>query len=142
MSLLMPKKMKHRKLQRGRTGGVAVRGSTLSFGRFGLKVQAPGWISARQLEAARRAMTRYVARGGQIWIRIFPDKPVTATSPETPMGKGKGSVDHFVAVAKPGRILFEMDGVTREVAHEALRLASHKISLPTKIVEKIIPGEQ
>jgi large subunit ribosomal protein L16 len=137
MSLLMPRKMKYRKLQRGVTSGVSVRGSKLAFGRWGIKVIEPGWISARQLEAARRAMTRYVQRGGQIWIRVFPDKPVTQTSPETPMGKGKGSVDHFVVAVRPGRILFEMDGVTEAVAYEALRLAKHKIGLRTKIIEKV-----
>jgi len=142
MSLLMPKKMKHRKLQRGTTAGVAVKGSKLSFGRFGLKVIDPGLISARQLEAARRAMTRYFARGGQIWVRVFPDKPITATSPETPMGKGKGSVDHYAVPVLPGRILFEMDGVPRETAFVALRLAAFKIGLGTKIVEKIVPGEK
>lgn len=136
MALLMPKKMKHRKQQRGVTSGVAVRGSRLAFGRWGLKVLDPGWISARELEAARRAMTRCVHRGGQIWIRVFPDKPVTRTSPETPMGKGKGSVDHFVVPVLPGRILFEIDGVSRDIAMSALRLARYKIGLKTKVVEK------
>jgi large subunit ribosomal protein L16 len=136
----MPKKMKFRKQQRGRTTGLAVRGSKLAFGRFALKAQSPGLVTARQIEAARRAMTRYIRRGGQIWIRIFPDKPMTKQGAETPMGKGKGSVDHFVCRILPGRILFEMDGVSREVAREALRLAAHKISVRTKFIEKIVHG--
>lgn len=134
--MLMPKKMKYRKLQRGNTRGFAARGNDFAFGKFAIKALEPGWISARAIEAARRAMTRYCKKGGQIWIRIFPDKPVTAKSAETPMGSGKGAVDHFVAVIKPGRILFEMDGVEYLVAKEAMRLAQHKISLKTKFFAK------
>lgn len=134
--MLMPKKMKFRKQQRGSMKGLATRGNTFAFGKYGIKVLEPGWISARSIEAARRAMTRYIKRGGQIWIRVFPDKPVTSTSPETPMGSGKGAVDHFVAVVKPGRILFEMTGVEHDVAKEAMRLAMHKIPLKTKFISK------
>lgn len=134
--MLMPKKMKHRKQQRGKRRGLAFRGSEISFGKYAIKALSAGWVSAREIEAARRAMTRYVKRGGEIWIRVFPDKPVTATSAETPMGSGKGALDHFVAVVKPGRILFEMDGISAEVAKEAMRLAQHKISVKTKFIEK------
>jgi large subunit ribosomal protein L16 len=134
--MLMPKKMKYRKQQRGHLKGNATRGTDLSFGKFGIKCLGMGWISAREIEAARRAMTRYIKRGGEVWIRIFPDKPVTLTSAEVPMGSGKGAVDHFVARVKPGQILFEMDGVPRDVAKEAMRLAEHKISLKTKFVAK------
>jgi len=134
--MLMPKKMKFRKQQRGSMAGKATRGNVLSFGKFGIKALSCGWISSREIEAARRAMTRYVKRGGEIWIRVFPDKPVTLTSPEVPMGSGKGAVDHFAAVIKPGRILFEMDGVAPEVAKEAMRLAQHKLSVRTKFVTK------
>jgi len=134
--MLMPKKMKYRKQQRGRMDGAASRGNDFSFGKYAIKATEAGWISARAIEAARRAMTRYVKKGGQIWIRIFPDKPVTATSPETPMGSGKGAVDHFVAVIKPGRILFEMDGIEFTIAKEAMRLAQHKIPMKTKFVSK------
>ena len=132
----MPKKMKFRKQQRGSMNGLAFRGSEISFGKFAIKALSCGWISARQIEAARRAMTRYVKRGGEIWIRVFPDKPVTATSAETPMGSGKGSLDHFVSVVKPGRVLFEMDGVDLEIAKEAMRLASRKLSIKTAFVSK------
>lgn len=135
--MLMPKKVKHRKIHRGgEIRGVATKGNKVSFGSFGLKATTSGLISARQIEAARRAMTRYVKRGGKIWIRIFPDKPMTKKGDETPMGKGKGSVDHFVAKTKQGRILFEMDGVTQPVAKEAMRLASHKLNVKTKFVVK------
>ncbi|MEI8143537.1 MAG: 50S ribosomal protein L16 [Candidatus Berkelbacteria bacterium] len=134
--MLMPKKMKYRKQQRGRRRGIASRGSEISFGKFAIKAMSCGWLTARAIEAARRAMTRYVKRGGQIWIRVFPDKPVTMTSPEVPMGSGKGAVDHFVAVIKPGRILFEMDGVDEVTAKEAMRLAQHKISVATKFIAK------
>lgn len=135
--MLMPKKVKHRKIHRGgEIRGVATKGNTVSFGSFGLKATTSGLISARQIEAARRAMTRYVKRGGKIWIRIFPDKPMTKKGDETPMGKGKGSVDHFVAKTKMGRILFEMDGVAESVAKEAMRLASHKLNVKTKFVVK------
>lgn len=133
----MPKKVKHRKIHRGgEIRGVATKGNTISFGSFGLKATTSGLISARQIEAARRAMTRYVKRGGKIWIRIFPDKPMTKKGDETPMGKGKGSVDHFVAKTKQGRVLFEMDGVAEAVAKEAMRLASHKLCVKTKFVVK------
>ena len=134
--MLLPKKMKHRKHHRGRLPGNAMRGFDINFGSFALKTLDRGWISAREIEAARRAMTRYVKRGGQIWIRIFPDKPVTLTSAETPMGSGKGAVDHFVATVKPGNILFEMDGVEVNVAKEAMRLAAHKLSVKTKFLVK------
>ncbi|MDD5396496.1 MAG: 50S ribosomal protein L16 [Candidatus Moranbacteria bacterium] len=135
--MLMPKKVKHRKIHRGgEIRGVATKGNTVSFGTYGLKAMTSGLISARQIEAARRAMTRYVKRGGKIWIRIFPDKPMTKKGDETPMGKGKGSVDHFVAKTKQGRVLFEMDGITEAIAKEAMRLASHKLNVKTKFVVK------
>lgn len=134
--MLMPKKMKYRKQQRGKRGGFATRGNEFNFGRFAIKALEAGWVSARAIEAARRAMTRYCKKGGQIWIRVFPDKPVTMTSAETPMGSGKGAVDHFVAVVKPGRILFEMDGVDHATAKEAMRLARHKIPVKTKFFSK------
>ncbi len=135
--MLMPKKVKHRKIHRGGAiRGIATKGNTVSFGSFGLKATTSGLISARQIEAARRAMTRYVKRGGKIWIRIFPDKPMTKKGDETPMGKGKGSVDHFVAKIKEGRMLFEMDGIESSVAKEAMRLASHKLCVKTKFVVK------
>ena len=136
--MLMPKKVKFRKQQRGRMTGKAWRGSTLSFGQFGLKVLEPGWITDRQIEASRVAMTRFVKRGGKIWIRLFPDKPVTKKPAETRMGKGKGAPDHWVAVVKPGKILFEMEGVAPDVAEEAMRLASNKLPLRTKFVMR--PG--
>ncbi len=133
----MPKKVKHRKIHRGGAiRGVATKGNTISFGSFGLKAMTSGLISARQIEAARRAMTRYIKRGGKIWIRIFPDKPMTKKGDETPMGKGKGSVDHFVAKTKQGRVLFEMDGVSEDLAREAMRLASHKLNVKTKFLVK------
>jgi large subunit ribosomal protein L16 len=136
--MLMPKKVKYRKQQRGgKLRQRAKKGSELSFGSFGLKSLEAGLVSARQIEAARRAMTRYVHRGGKIWIRIFPSKPMTKKGDETPMGKGKGSVDHFVAVVEPGRIIFEMDGVPAETARQALKLASAKLSVKTKIEEKM-----
>lgn len=134
--MLMPKKMKFRKQQRGKRRGLAYRGSEINFGKYAIKSLSCGWVSARQIEAARRAMTRYIKRGGEVWIRVFPDKPVTSTSPEVPMGSGKGALDHFVAVIKPGRILFEMDGVPHDVAKEAMRLASHKLSVKTTFVVK------
>lgn len=135
--MLMPRKVKHRKIHRGGAiRGVATKGNEVSFGSFGLKATTSGLISARQIEAARRAMTRYIKRGGKIWIRIFPDKPMTKKGDETPMGKGKGSVDHFVAKVKQGRMLFEMDGVADEVAKEAMRLASHKLCVKTRFVVK------
>ena len=136
--MLIPKKVKHRKWHKGRRRfkGVETRGTKLSFGSYGLKSQGRDWITARQIEAARRAMTRYVARGGKIWIRIFPDKPVTKKGAETPMGGGKGAVDHYVVPIKPGRILFEMDGVSKEVAEEAMRRASYKLPVKTKFITK------
>ena len=132
--MLAPKRVKHRKVQKGRMNGKAYRGSTLAFGEFGLKVLEPGWITARQIEAARIAMTRYVRRGGQVWIRIFPDKPLTKKPAETRMGKGKGNPELWVAVVKPGRIVYEMGGVTEPIAKEALRLAAHKLPVATCVV--------
>ena len=134
--MLMPKKMKFRKQQRGKRRGKAFRGSVISFGRFAIKSTSCGWVSSREIEAARRAMTRYIKRGGEVWVRVFPDKPITSTSAETPMGSGKGALDHFAAVVKPGRILFEMDGVEQEVAREAMRLAQHKLSVRTVFIAK------
>lgn len=134
--MLMPKRIKFRKQQRGRMKGKATRGSTIAFGQFGLKALSPGWITARQIEAARIAMTRYIKRGGKVWIRIFPDKPVTQKPAETRMGKGKGSPEYWVAVVKPGRVLFELSGVSEEIAKEALRLASHKLPCKTKFVSQ------
>jgi large subunit ribosomal protein L16 len=132
--MLMPKRIKYRKQQRGRMTGKAVRGSRLSFGTYGLKALEPNWITARQIEAARVAMTRYVRRSGKIWIRIFPDKPITKKPAETRMGKGKGAPEFWVAVVKPGRILFEMEGIPEDTAREALRLAAHKLPIKTKFV--------
>ncbi len=134
--MLIPKKVKFRKQQRGKRRGLAQSGSTLSFGNYGLKAIECGWLSTREIEAARIAMTRFIKRGGKIWIRIFPDKPVTKKPAETRMGSGKGSPEDWVAVIKPGRILYEMEGVTEEVAREAFRLASHKVSIPTKFVKR------
>ncbi len=134
--MLAPKKIKHRKRHKGRTNGKAARGADLSFGTFGLKSLEPGLITARQIEAARIAITRHVKRGGRVWIRIFPDKPVTKKPAETRMGKGKGPVEGWVAVVLPGRILYEMDGVTKDIAKEALRLASHKLPVATKFIER------
>src|SRR5437660_12486280 len=134
--MLMPKKVKYRKQQRGRMAGKAWRGSELSFGDYGLKVLECGYITDRQIEASRVAMTRFVKRGGKIWLRLFPDKPVTKKPAETRMGKGKGAPDHWVAVVRPGKILFEMECGPRETAAEALRLASHKLPLRTKFVER------
>lgn len=136
--MLIPKKVKHRKWQKGtrRGKGVETRGIALDFGAFGLKALEHGWIDSRQIEAARRAITRYIKRGGQVWIRIFPDKPVTKKPPEVTMGGGKGAPDHFVAVVKPGRILFEMDGIDLATAKEALRLAAFKLSIKTKFIAR------
>ena len=135
--MLMPKKVKHRKIQRGgKIAGKAFRGSEVSFGSFGLKAMSAGLVSARQIEAARRAMTRHIKRGGKVWIRIFPDKPMTKKGAETPMGKGKGAVDHFVAVVKPGTIMFEMDGIKSEIAREAMNLAAYKLNVKTKFIVK------
>jgi large subunit ribosomal protein L16 len=133
----MPKKVKHRKIQRGgKIRGNAKRGTEVSFGSLGLKSLEAGLVSARQIEAARRAMTRYVQRGGKIWIRIFPDKPMTKKGAETPMGKGKGTVDHFVAVVKPGRVIFEMDGVAPATARQAMKLAAAKLNVKTRVEER------
>jgi len=132
----MPKKVKYRKQQRGRLRGKAWRGSELAFGDHGLKVMEPGWITDRQIEAARVAMTRFIKRGGKIWIRIFPDKPVTKKPAETRMGKGKGAPDHWVAVVRPGKLLFEMEGVSVPNAREAMRLAAQKLPLVTKFVTR------
>ena len=135
--MLMPKKVKWRKRQRGRMRGMAYRGSKLSFGTYGLRATEPAWITSRQIEAARVAITRHIKRGGKLWIRIFPDKPVTVKPAETRMGKGKGSPEFWVAVVKRGRIIFEVDGVSEESAKEALRLASHKLPIKTKFVKRI-----
>lgn len=134
--MLTPRKVKHRKWQRGSAKGRATSKTNLDFGRYGLRALEGHWVSSRQIEAARRAMTRFVQKGGKIWIRIFPDKPITLHGSEVRMGGGKGAVDHYVAVVKPGMILFEMDGLDKEVAKEALRLASHKLPVKTKFVEK------
>lgn len=134
--MLQPKKVKHRKWHKGRTKGVETRGTELAFGAYGLKALEARWITARQIEAARRAITNYIQRGGKVWIRIFPDKPVTKKPPEVTLGGGKGSVDHYVAAVKPGRIIFEMDGVSGEIAGEALRLAAHKLPVKTKFIKK------
>jgi len=134
--MLMPKRFKYRKVQRGRLKGRATRGATVAFGEYGLQALEPVWITGRQIEAARRAITRFVRRGGKVWIRIFPDKPITKKPAETRMGGGKGAPDQYVAVVKPGRILFEIAGVTREVAEEAMRLASHKLPIHTRFVSR------
>ncbi len=132
----MPKKVKFRKTQKGNMKGKAYRGSEVSFGKYGLKATEPGWITSRQIEAARVAITRHVKRGSKLWIRIFPDKPITKKPAETRMGKGKGNLEYWVAVVKPGRILYEMSGVPEDVAREALRLASHKLPVATKFVKR------
>jgi large subunit ribosomal protein L16 len=134
--MLMPKKVKFRKQQRGRMSGKAWTGSKVSFGDYGLKALEPGWVTDREIEAARIAITRFIKRHGRIWVRLFPDKPVTKKPQETRMGKGKGAPDHWVAVVKPGRILYEMEGVTETEAREALRLAAHKLSVKTKFVKR------
>jgi large subunit ribosomal protein L16 len=134
--MLLPKRVKHRKQFRGRMKGKAHRGNTVSHGLYGLQALEPAWITNRQIEAARIAMTRYIKRGGQVWIKIFPDKPVTAKPAETRMGSGKGSPEYWVAVVKPGRIMFEMDGVPVEIAKEAMRLAAHKLPIKTKFVTR------
>jgi large subunit ribosomal protein L16 len=134
--MLMPKKVKYRKVQRGRMTGKAWRGSTIAFGEYALKAMECGWITSRQIEAARIAMTRFIKRGGKVWIRFFPDKPITKKPAETRMGKGKGAPEEWVAVIRPGKILFEMEGVAPEVAQEAMRLAAHKIPMRTKFVKR------
>jgi large subunit ribosomal protein L16 len=136
--MLMPKKVKFRKQQKGRMRGKAWRGSTLAFGDFGLKVLECGYVTDRQIEAARVAMTRFIKRGGKVWIRMFPDKPITRKPAETRMGSGKGAPDHWVAVVRPGKILFEMEGVPKDTAAEAFRLAAQKLSLQCKIVERLV----
>ncbi|MBR3996621.1 MAG: 50S ribosomal protein L16 [Clostridia bacterium] len=134
--MLMPKRVKFRRVHRGRMKGKAMRGNTVTNGLFGLQATEPGWITSNQIEAARIAMTRYIKRGGQVWIKIFPDKPVTEKPAETRMGSGKGSPEYWVAVVKPGRVMFEMDGISEEVAREAMRLASHKLPIKCKFVKK------
>ena len=134
--MLLPKRVKYRRVHRGRMTGKAMRGNTVAYGEFGLVATEPGWITSNQIEAARIAMTRYTKRGGQVWIKIFPDKPVTKKPADTRMGSGKGSPEYWVAVVKPGRVMFEIAGVSEEVAREALRLASHKLPCKTKIVKR------
>ena len=140
--MLSPRRTKFRKQQRGRMEGLASRGSTLNFGDFGLQAQEPSWITSRQIEASRRAMTRYIRRGGKLWIRIFPDKPITMRPAETRMGSGKGNPEFWVAVVKPGRIMFEIGGVTEEIAREAMRLADAKLPIKTKFIVRSQPQEQ
>ncbi len=134
--MLMPKRVKRRKQFRGRMKGVALRGNTITYGDFGLVATEPAWITSNQIEAARIAMTRFIKRGGQVWIKIFPDKPVTEKPAETRMGSGKGSPEHWVAVVKPGRVMFELAGIAEETAREALRLAAHKLPIKCKIVSR------
>ena len=133
---LMPKRVKYRRVHRGRLTGKATRGTKLSSGEYGLIATEPAWITANQIEAARIAMTRYIKRGGKVWIKIFPDKPITEKPAETRMGSGKGSPEYWVAVVKPGRVMFEMEGVSEEIAREAMRLAGHKLPIKTKFVKK------
>ncbi|MGQ9516206.1 MAG: 50S ribosomal protein L16 [Anaerolineae bacterium] len=140
--MLMPKRVKYRKQHRGRMKGRATRGAEIAFGEYGLQALEPCWMTNRQIEAARRAIVRYVRRGGKLWIRIFPDKPITKKPAETRMGGGKGNVEGWVAVVKPGRILFEIAGVREEVAREALRLASHKLPIKTQIVTRVEVGSE
>ena len=141
---LLPKRTKHRKMQKGRNRGRATRGNVVNEGEYGLQATTAGWIKSNQIEAARVAMTRYIKRGGKVWIKIFPDKPITKKPAETRMGKGKGAPEYWVAVVKPGRVMFEISGVPEEVAREALRLASHKLPVQTKFVkrETVIGGDQ
>src|SRR6266511_4465545 len=134
--MLQPKRVKHRKHQRGKRGGIALTGNQVSFSEYGIQAVEPGWITARQIEAARRTITHHLKRGGKVWIRIFPDKSVTAKPAETRMGSGKGAPDHWVAVVRPGRVMFEIAGVREELAKEALRLAGHKLPVGTKFVVK------
>ena len=134
--MLMPKRVKYRRMQRGRMTGKATRGNTVAYGEYGLVAEEPGWIKSNQIEAARIAMTRYTKRGGQVWIKIFPDKSVTMRAADSRMGSGKGSPEYWVAVVKPGRVMFEIAGVSEEVAREALRLASHKLPIKTKVVAR------
>ena len=139
--MLMPKRVKHRKEQRGKRRGIAYRGGAISFGEYGLMAMEAGWVTDRQIEAARVAITRHMKRSGKVWIRIFPSKPVTVKPAETRMGKGKGSPDHWVAVVKPCRVMFEVEGVEEEIAKEAMRLASHKLGIKTKFVVRREYGE-
>ena len=139
--MLLPKRVKYRRVHRGRMKGKATRGNTVTYGEWGLQALEPAWITSNQIEAARVAMTRYTKRGGKVWIKIFPDKPVTEKPAETRMGSGKGSPEYWVAVVKPGRVLFEVAGVSEEVAHEALRLASYKLPCKTKIVAREAESE-
>ncbi len=142
--MLMPRRVKYRKQFRGRMKGRAQRGDRVQFGQYGLQALEPAWITSRQIEASRRAIVRHIRRRGKVWIRIFPDKPVTAKPAETRMGKGKGAVDHWVAVVKPGRVMFEMAGVSEDIAREALRLASHKLPIKTRFIKQVDPisGEE
>ena len=140
--MLLPKRVKYRRVQRGRLKGKATRGNTISYGSYGLVATEPAWITSNQIEAARIAMTRYIKRGGQVWIKIFPDKPITEKPAETRMGSGKGSPEYWVAVVKPGRVMFEMDGVAEDVAREAMRLASHKLPIKCKFVKKEVAEEE
>jgi len=139
--MLMPKRVKRRRVHRGRMKGAAHCGNTITYGEYGLVATEPSWVTSNQIEAARIAMTRYIKRGGQVWIKIFPDKPVTEKPAETRMGSGKGSPEYWVAVVKPGRVMFEIAGVSEEVAREALRLAMHKLPLKCKIIKKEVGGE-
>ena len=134
--MLQPKRVKYRKIQRGRRRGKSTSGNKVDFGEFGLQALEPAWITSRQIEASRRAIVRHLKRGGQVWIRVFPDKPVTSRPPETRMGKGKGAVDHWVAVVRPGKMLFEIAGIREDIAQEAFRLASHKLPISTRVVTK------
>ena len=138
--MLMPKRVKRRRVFRGRMKGKALRGNTITYGEYGLVAQEPAWVTSNQIEAARIAMTRYIKRGGQVWIKIFPDKPVTEKPAETRMGSGKGSPEYWVAVVKPGRVMFEIAGVDEQTAREALRLAAHKLPLKSKIMHKEVEG--
>ena len=140
--MLLPKRVKYRRVHRGRLTGKAMRGNTVTYGDYGLQSTEPAWISSRQIEAARIAMTRYIKRGGQVWIKIFPDKPITQKPAETRMGSGKGSPEYWVAVVKPGRVMFEIGGVSEELAREAFRLASHKLPIKTKFVVKEKEAEE
>ena len=140
--MLLPKRVKHRRQQRGRMKGTATRGNTVTYGDYGLQALEPCWITSNQIEAARIGMTRYIKRGGQVWIKIFPDKPITQKPAETRMGNGKGSPEYWVAVVKPGRVMFEIGGVSEELAREAMRLAMHKLPIKCKFVTKEMGGEQ
>ena len=140
--MLLPKRVKYRRVQRGRLKGTASRGNTVTYGTYGLVATEPAWITSNQIEAARIAMTRYIKRGGKVWIKIFPDKPITEKPAETRMGSGKGSPEYWVAVVKPGRVMFEMDGVAEDVAREAMRLASHKLPIKCKFVKKEVVEEE